>query len=129
MFEQMMKHCYGKDGKPDFESMKHSIEEHDKTRHLDSIGWALFFIWVGSAWLMELDLGIGLLGIAAITLGMQAVRWLLKLKMEGFWIVVGAAFAIGGVWELANIDKPLVPVLMVAVGLVIFVSILTHNNS
>lgn len=129
MFEQMMKQCCGEDGKPDFEGMKHFMKEHDRASHLDTIGWALFFIWVGVAWLAGFDLGIGLLGIAVITLGVQAIRRYLKLKTEGFWIVVGVAFAIGGVWELLDIDKPLVPALLVLVGLLILASALRHRRS
>jgi hypothetical protein len=48
----MMKQCCGEDGKPDFDRMKQFMEQHDRTNHLDSIGWALFFIWVGVSWLV-----------------------------------------------------------------------------
>ena len=120
MFEQMTKQCCGEDGKPDFESMKRFMKQHDRTSQLDSMGWGLFFIWVGIAWLLGFNPGIGLLGVAVITLGLQAVRWWLKIEVEGFWILVGVAFAIGGVWKLLDIDRPLVPVLLITVGLLIF---------
>ena len=129
MFEQMMKQCCGEDGKPDFDRMKQFMEHHDRTNHLDSIGWALFFIWVGVSWLAGFGFGIGLLGVAIIILGMQALRWLLKLKIEGFWVLVGVAFAIGGVWELVEIDMPLAPVLLVVVGFVILGSMLGRRHS
>jgi hypothetical protein len=34
-----------------------------------------------------------LLGIGVITLWMQAVKRFLHLRMEGFWLIVGALFA------------------------------------
>jgi hypothetical protein len=128
MFELMMKQCCGADGKPDFESMKQFMEQHDRASHLDSIGWALFFIWVGVAWLAGFDLGIGLLGVAIIVLGMQAIRRYLRFRMEAFWILAGVVFAIGGAWELMDIDKPIVPVLLVLVGLGISGSMFRHRH-
>lgn len=109
--------------------MKHFLKGHDRSSQLDSIGWALFFIWVGVAWYAGFNLGIGLLGIAIITLGMQAVRRLLNIKIEGFWVFVGAAFAAAGAWQLMGIDKPLAPILLVVVGLLIFGSMFIHRRS
>ena len=119
MFEQMTKQCCGADGKPDFEKMKHFMQQHDHTSQIDAIGWGLFFIWVGIAWYAGLGLGAGLLGVAVITLGMQAVHKLLHFKGGGFWILVGVLVALGGVWELMAIERPLVPVLLIVVGILI----------
>ena len=123
-----MKRCYGADGLPDAQRMRQLIEEHDRTRRLDSIAWGLFFVWVGVAWLAGFDVGIGLLGVSIITLGSQAIRWKLGLRTEGFWILVGVAFGIGGLWELADIEKPIIPVLLVLVGLIILGSMFRHRR-
>jgi hypothetical protein len=48
--------------------------------------------------------------------------------MEAFWILAGVAFAIGGAWELMDIDKPIVPVLLVLVGLGISGSMFRHRH-
>ncbi len=65
---------------------------------------------------MNVGVGIGLLGVAAITLGVQLVRRLRGLPLETFWIVVGIAFAIGGLWELFDVRTPLAPIVLVAAG-------------
>jgi len=74
MMRDMMRWCCGPDGKPDFDKMTEFMEEYDRASKFDAAGWALFFIWVGIAWLADFGWGIGLLGVAAITLGMQALR-------------------------------------------------------
>ncbi len=35
---------------------------------LDTVGWALFFIWVGIAFLADLGWGLGLIGVGVIIL-------------------------------------------------------------
>lgn len=39
------------------------------SRMLDSVGWALFLVWVGIAFLADIGWGWGLVGVAAIVLG------------------------------------------------------------
>ncbi|MDH3750104.1 MAG: hypothetical protein OEU40_05865, partial [Gammaproteobacteria bacterium] len=68
------------------------------------------------AWLMDVGLGYGLLGVGFLTLAMQLVRYFADVKVEGFWIVVGIAFVIGAFWELWSVAIPLVPVVLIAVG-------------
>lgn len=117
MMKDMMHRCCGVDGKPDIDKMTEFMKQHDRAGLFDAFGWALFFIWVGVAWLAGLSFGIGLLGVAIITLGMQAARKLFDVKVEGFWILVGLAFAIGAIWELLNIQLPLAPLALIAIGL------------
>lgn len=83
---------------------------------LDAIGWGAFFIWVGVALLADVGWGPALLGIGLITLGGQLARWLYGLPLEGFWLVVGSAFMLGGVWQLLDVTLPLLPVLLVLAG-------------
>ncbi len=119
MMRDMMRQCCGADGRPDFDKMTRFMERHDRTGTFDAIGWALFFIWVGAAWFAGLSFGAGLLGVAIITLGMQGVRKLFDVGVEGFWIFVGIAMAIGATWELLEIERPLAPLVLIVVGLVI----------
>lgn len=88
---------------------------------LDAIGWGLFFVWVGVAWISQFGLGVGLLGVGAITLGMQVVRKSNGLAVEGFWIVVGVLFLLGGLWDSIDINVPLAPLLLIALGLAVLV--------
>ena len=64
-------------------------ERSNLTNKLDAVGWGLFFIWVGVAFLADVAIGVGLLGVGVITLGMQAVRQYFQLELERFWIVGG----------------------------------------
>ena len=97
-------------------------ERHRLAKKLDALGWGLFFIWVGIAFLADFHIGVGLLGVGIITLGGQAARKFLDLKLEGFWVVVGLLFFVGGLWELFEAEVGLVPILLIVVGLALLVS-------
>lgn len=90
---------------------------------LDSLGWALFFIWVGAALLLDLGWGVGLLGVGIITLGGQVARKYFGLRLEGFWAIVGIIFVLGGVWELYGITVPLLPLLLIAAGVAVIIGV------
>ena len=100
-----------------------TTERRDLAQKLDAVGWGLFFIWIGIAFLADFGIGVGLLGVGIIVLGEQAVRKYFNLKLEGFWVVVGLCFLVGGLWELLAVELPLVPVLLIVAGLAILVSI------
>lgn len=117
MMKQMMHSCCGPDGKPDFDKMAAFVEQQDRSSVFDVIGWALFFIWVGFAWLMGIGLGYGLLGVGLLTLGMQGARYLYRVRVEGFWIIVGLAFVVGGFWEAWNVAIPLAPIVLIALDI------------
>lgn len=121
--------CCGPDGKPDFDKMRAFMRHHRKASRLDAIGWALFFIWVGIAWVAGLDLGIGLLGVGLITLGMQLVRRITGVSVEIFWIVVGALFVLGGIWDLFEIEAPLIPILFIVCGVALLIGALRSRSS
>jgi hypothetical protein len=121
MMQDMMKWCCGPGGEPDFEKMTEYMERHDRASKFDAAGWGLFFIWVGIAWLADVGLAIGLLGVAAITLGMQAIRKLSGVPVEGFWLLVGLGFAIAGLWQWFEIGLPLAPVVLIVVGAALFI--------
>ena len=121
MMRDMMKWCCGPDGKPDFDKMTEFMEEHDRASKFDAAGWALFFIWVGIAWLTDVGWGIGLLGVAAITLGMQALRRAFGVRVEGFWVFVGLGFAVAGFWQWLDVQLPLAPFVLIAIGVALLV--------
>lgn len=93
-------------------------------KKLDVTGWGLFFIWIGIAFLANFGFAIGLLGVGIITLGGQVARKHFNLKAEGFWVVVGLLFVLGGIWELLQIKFSLVPILIIVAGVVMLVSAL-----
>jgi len=120
IMRDMRKCCYGPDGVPDIDKMHQFMERHDRTSKYDAAGWALFFIWVGVAWLADFSLGVGLLGVAAITLGMQAIRKASGVPVEGFWVLVGIGFAVAGLWQWLDIQLPLAPLVLIGAGIALF---------
>ncbi|MGB2769010.1 MAG: hypothetical protein WBC88_04720 [Candidatus Zixiibacteriota bacterium] len=99
-----------------------AFQRRHLAKKLDAVGWGLFFIWVGIAFLADLGTGVGLLGVGVITLGGQVARKHYNLKLEGFWVVVGLLFVVGGVWNLIQAKVALVPLLLIAAGLAVLVS-------
>ena len=104
--------------------MKNEIE-----RRIEAIAWGLFFIWVGIAFLANVNDGIGLLGVGIITLGGQAARSYFNLKLEVFWLIVGGCFLLGGLWGFIAPDVALVPILLIIAGGVLLYSVLRKSMS
>lgn len=71
---------------------------------------------------MSIDFGIALLSVGTITLGEQVARRNFTLKPEGFWEIVGLFFLVGGFWEIANVELPLAPILLIVAGLALLYS-------
>jgi hypothetical protein len=97
-------------------------DERSLEKALQAIGWGLFFIWIGLALLSDFGWGVGLLGVGIITLGEQMARRYFNLKVERFWITIGALFLLGGAWELFEVRVGLTPILLIIVGIVLLLS-------
>ncbi len=91
---------------------------------LDAVGWGLFFVWVGIAFVAHVGWGTGLLGVGLITLGGQVMRKYFGLRLEVFWLMVGFFFLLGGVWELLNVQFEFVPILCIIAGVALLVTVL-----
>lgn len=86
---------------------------------LGGVGWALVFIWIGVALLVEFAASVTLLGIGVITLGVQLARRSVGLSFEVFWLVVGFLFVLAGVWDvLGSPEVQLLPILLIVAGVV-----------
>ena len=97
-----------------------STEKSELTRHLDSIAWAAFFIWIGVAMLVVIPWGWFLVGLGILILAAQLARSQMNIKIEGFWVAWGAVLLIGGLWTVLNLTSwPLVPIVLVVLGLVL----------
>jgi hypothetical protein len=60
-----------------------------------------------------------LLGVGVLILATQLVRWLMDMKIEGFWIACGAVFLAGALWTLVDLPWPLAPILLILLGVVL----------
>jgi len=109
-----------------------SAEEAEKrglAAKLDAVGWGLFFVWVGVAFLAEFGFGVGLLGVGVIALGEQVARRIMGLKIEGFWVFVGLLFVGGGLSESLEVELPLGPIVLVVVGVAFLLSAVRGKHS
>ena len=105
-----------------------SAQRSELTRKLESIGWGLFFLWMGIALFGHIGWGVGLLGVGIITLGAQAARKYFGLKLEGFWVAVGFLFVVGGSCRLVNVQLGLLPILCIVAGVALLVSTLIRGR-
>jgi len=97
-----------------------STEESGLARHLDSIAWAAFFIWIGIAMLMAIPWGWFLVGLGILILAAQLARSQMNIKIQGFWVAWGAVFLIGGLWTVLNLASwPVVPIVLILLGVVV----------
>lgn len=101
---------------------KRTPDRQHMARKLDAIGWGLFFIWVGIAFLADLGWGVGLVGVGLLGLAEQVARRRYGLSMEGFWVVVSFLFIVGGIWTLVDTQVALVPLLLIVAGLAVLFS-------
>lgn len=87
-----------------------------QARQIDSAAWAVLFIWIGVALLAHVPWGWFLIGVGVVVLGAQAARRQASLKVETFAIVIGLIFLVGGAWELLALQWPLIPILLILLG-------------
>lgn len=116
-----------RDSTPDGNESR-DINSRALENRIDAAGWGLFFIWVGAALLMDLSWGIGLVGVAVITLGGQVARRYFGIGIQAFWVVVGLLFLVGGFWELYKVDVSFGPILLIVAGGALLVSVFGRSR-
>ncbi|MDO9166824.1 MAG: hypothetical protein Q7U13_12025 [Rhodoferax sp.] len=104
------------------------------TKMLDTVGWGLFFIWVGIAFLANAGWGVGLLGTGIILLGAQGARAYFDLSVNRFGLLLGIFFSATGILRLLDIqlDKTPIPgwalpILLIVLGVAILASLWLHR--
>lgn len=103
------------------------------TRMLDTIGWGIFFIWLGIAFLANADWAAVLLGSGLIMLGSQLARSYFSLTVNRFGVMLGIIISAAGIFRLLDIqlDKTPIPawalpILLIVLGVAILVSLWLH---
>lgn len=77
-------------------------------KRLEGIGWGLFLIMLGGFALVpeeNIPRGIWSIGVGVIMLGLNAARYMNKIKMSGFTTFLGILSVLGGISELIGLTN------------------------
>lgn len=87
---------------------KFDPEKADLNKRLETIAWGLFLIMLGGFMFVPKERvpdGSWSIGVGLIMLGLNAARYLNKIKMSGFTTVLGILTVIGGVVQLLGVKN------------------------
>ena len=76
-------------------------------KRLETIGWGFFLIMLGGFALVPhtvIAKGFWSIGVGVIMLGLNAARYLLKIKMSGFTTFLGVISLLGGTLQLLGLE-------------------------
>lgn len=88
-------------------------------RRLDAIGWGLLFLLTGVLLLVVVPEGTWLAGVGVILLGVSAAKVLLGAKVNWFIVLLGTVALVTGIGEMAGVDVPGLPLLLILCGVVL----------
>jgi len=94
-------------------------EKEVLNKRIESISWGLFLVMLGGLWLVPDRLipeGSWLIGAGLIMLGMNIVRFVHKIRMSGFTLVLGVIALLSGIGDLLSYDLPVFPILLILIG-------------
>jgi hypothetical protein len=100
-------------------------------QRLERTGWALFLIMIGglallpSGWVPK---GTWLIGTALIMIGLNVVRHVKGLQVNGFTNVLGLVVLALGVSAVAAVELPVFPILLAAIGLQMIYTVLLSKR-
>jgi hypothetical protein len=88
-------------------------------RRLHDIGWGLLLMLTGMIWLVPAERvpeGAWLLGVAAILLGVNVVRYLKHITVSGFSLVLGFAALVAAFSRIWRTDLPVLAICLLIIG-------------
>lgn len=88
-------------------------------RRLHDVGWGLLLILTGAVSLVpgaRVPEGAWLLGVAAILLGVNAVRYARRIPVSGFTVLLGLFALAAGGSRAVGVDLPLLAICLVVIG-------------
>jgi hypothetical protein len=88
-------------------------------RRLHDIGWGLLLMLTGMFWLVPAERvpeGAWLLGVAAILLGVNVVRYLKHIAVSGFSFVLGFAALLAAFSRIWRTDLPVLAMCLLIIG-------------
>ena len=88
-------------------------------RRLHDIGWGLLLMLTGTIWLVPAERvpeSAWLLGVAAILLGINVVRYLKRVTISGFSIVLGLGALLAALSRFWRTDLPVLAICLLVIG-------------
>ena len=88
-------------------------------RRLHDTGWGLLLMLTGMIWLVPAERvpeGAWLLGVAAILLGVNVLRYLKHITVSGFSVVLGFAALLAAVSRIWRTDVPVLAICFLIIG-------------
>ncbi len=88
-------------------------------RRLNDIGWGLLLMLTGLIWLVPAERvpeSAWLLGVAAILLGVNIVRYLKHITVSGFSLVLGFAALLAALSRSWRTDLPVLAICLLVIG-------------
>ncbi|MGQ9675429.1 MAG: hypothetical protein ACUVX1_07165 [Chloroflexota bacterium] len=101
-------------------------------KRLESISWGLFLVMIGGIWLVpdaRVPDGTWLVGVGLIMLGLNVARYLNHIAISGFTAFLGAVALMIGLGDLAGIDLPLFPIILIILGLYLLFKVLVRQTA
>jgi hypothetical protein len=112
-------------------SNNQEAQVNDWNKRLESIGWALFLIMIGSHWLQPDERVPGyswLIGAGLIMLGINGARYIKGIKMSGFTVILGTLALVAGLGSLFGVKLPLIAILFILIGASIILKLLLEKK-
>lgn len=88
-------------------------------RRLSDVGWGLLFKLTGLIWMVPSERvphGTWLVGVAAILIGVNVVRYLKHVDISWFSLVLGGLALIAALGQVWRVDLPLLAICLLIIG-------------
>ncbi|RPI87951.1 MAG: hypothetical protein EHM41_03080 [Chloroflexi bacterium] len=95
------------------------LEKATLNKRLEGIAWGLFLIMLGGFMFVpasRVPQGLWSIGIGVIMLGLNATRYLFKIRMSGFTTFLGILSLLGGIAELIGVTSLQGALLLIVLG-------------
>jgi hypothetical protein len=86
-------------------------------RRLHDVAWGLLLMITGIIWLVpDVPEGAWLWGVAAVLFGVNVVRYLNHIRINGFSMALGLAAVIAALTQIWRQDLPLLAICLIVIG-------------
>jgi hypothetical protein len=103
----------------DLKSVPVNVSDDLLGHRLNDIGWGLLLMLTGLIWLVpaeQVPEGAWLLGVAAILIGVNVVRYLTHITVSGFSLVLGLAALMAAFSRIWRTDVPVLAICLLVIG-------------